>query len=133
MPIIVNLDVMMAKRHMGAGELAETIGITPANLSILKNNKAKAVRFSTLEALCKALDCQPADLLEYRLGIHQFPSQLIRQQGMDAVLIQQSDHLTGNRKIGIFDSVWKKKNGQALFPFPGMVSKATPHNSRLTA
>ena len=60
MPIIVNLDVMMAKRHMGAGELAETIGITPANLSILKNNKAKAVR------LCKALDCQPADLLEYR-------------------------------------------------------------------
>ena len=66
MPIIVNLDVMMATRHMGAGELAETIGITPANLSILKNNKAKAVRFSTLEALCKALDCQPADLLEYR-------------------------------------------------------------------
>ena len=66
MPIIVNLDVMMAKRYMGAGELAETIGITPANLSILKNNKAKAVRFSTLEALCKALDCQPADLLEYR-------------------------------------------------------------------
>ena len=66
MPIIVNLDVMMAKRHMGAGELAETIGITPANLSILTNNKAKAVRFSTLEALCKALDCQPADLLEYR-------------------------------------------------------------------
>ena len=65
MAIIVNLDVMMAKRHMGAGELAERIGITPANLSILKNIKAKAVRFSTLEALCKALDCQPADLLEY--------------------------------------------------------------------
>ena len=65
MAIIVNLDVMMAKRHMGAVELAERIGITPANLSILKNNKAKAVRFSTLEALCKALDCQPADLLEY--------------------------------------------------------------------
>lgn len=65
MAIIVNLDVMMAKRHIGAGELAERIGITPANLSILKNNKAKAVRFSTLEALCKALDCQPADLLEY--------------------------------------------------------------------
>ena len=65
MAIIVTLDVMMAKRHMGAGELAERIGITPANLSILKNNKAKAVRFSTLEALCKALDCQPADLLEY--------------------------------------------------------------------
>ena len=56
MPIVVNLDVMMARRHKGAGELAEEIGITPANLSILKNNKAKAVRFSTLEALCKALD-----------------------------------------------------------------------------
>ena len=65
MAIIVNLDVMMAKRRIGAGELAERIGITPANLSILKNNKAKAVRFSTLEALCKALECQPADLLEY--------------------------------------------------------------------
>ena len=65
MAIILNLDVMMAKRRIGAGELAERIGITPANLSILKNNKAKAVRFSTLEALCKALDCQPADLLEY--------------------------------------------------------------------
>ena len=59
MPIVVNLDVMMARRHKGAGELAEEIGITPANLSILKNNKAKAVRFSTLEALCRALDCQP--------------------------------------------------------------------------
>ena len=57
MPIVVNLDVMMARRHKGAGELAEEIGITPANLSILKNNKAKAVRFSTLEALCKAGVC----------------------------------------------------------------------------
>ena len=65
MPIVVNLDVMMARRHKGAGALAEEIGITPANLSILKNNKAKAVRFSTLEALCKALDCQPGELLEY--------------------------------------------------------------------
>ena len=65
MAIIVNLDVMMAKRRIGAGELAERIGITPANLSILKNNKAKAVRFSTLEALCKALDCKPADILDY--------------------------------------------------------------------
>ena len=64
MPIVVNLDVMIP-RHKGAGELAEEIGITPANLSILKNNKAKAVRFSTLEALCKALDCQPGELLEY--------------------------------------------------------------------
>ncbi len=66
MPIVVNLDVMMARRKIGAGELAEKIGITPANLSILKNQKAKAVRFSTLEELCRALDCQPGDLLEYR-------------------------------------------------------------------
>ena len=65
MPIVVNVDVMMAKRKMSAGELAENIGITPANLSILKNNKAKAIRFSTLEKLCEALDCQPSDLLEY--------------------------------------------------------------------
>ena len=65
MSIIVNLDVMMARRKISAGELAERVGITPANLSILKNNKAKAVRFSTLDALCRALDCQPADLLEW--------------------------------------------------------------------
>ena len=57
MPIVVNLDVMMAKRKVSAGDLAERVGITPANLSILKNNKARAVRFSTLEALCKALEC----------------------------------------------------------------------------
>ena len=65
MSIIVNIDVMMAKRKISAGELAEKIGITPANLSILKNNKAKAIRFSTLEALCKALECQPADIMEF--------------------------------------------------------------------
>jgi len=65
MPIIVNLDVIMAKRKISSGELSEKIGITPANLSILKNNKAKAVRFSTLEALCRELKCQPADILEY--------------------------------------------------------------------
>lgn len=65
MPIVVNIDVMMAKRKMSAGTLAEKIGITPANLSVLKNNKAKAVRFTTLYALCKALDCQPGDILEY--------------------------------------------------------------------
>lgn len=65
MPIIVNLDVMMAKRKISAGELAERIEITPANLSILKNNKAKAIRFSTLEAICKALHCQPGDVLAY--------------------------------------------------------------------
>ena len=66
MAILVNLDVMMAKRKVSAGELAERIGITPANLSILKNNKAKAIRFSTLELICRALDCQPADILEYK-------------------------------------------------------------------
>lgn len=65
MPIVVNLDVMMAKRKISAGELAERVDITPANLSILKNNKAKAVRFSTLEALCRELECQPGDVLEY--------------------------------------------------------------------
>ena len=65
MPIVVNLDVMMAKRKISAGELAERVDITPANLSILKNNKAKAVRFSTLEALCRELGCQPGDVLEY--------------------------------------------------------------------
>ncbi|MBR3418605.1 MAG: helix-turn-helix transcriptional regulator [Oscillospiraceae bacterium] len=65
MPIVVNLDVMMAKRKISAGELADRVDITPANLSILKNNKAKAVRFSTLEAICRELDCQPGDVLEY--------------------------------------------------------------------
>lgn len=66
MPIIVNLDVMMAKRKISLGDLAEKIDLTPANLSILKTGKAKAIRFSTLEAICKELDCQPGDLLEYR-------------------------------------------------------------------
>ena len=65
MPIIVNLDVMMARRKMSLNELAGKVDITLANLSILKTGKAKAVRFSTLEAICKALDCQPGDLLEY--------------------------------------------------------------------
>lgn len=66
MPIIVNLDIMMARRKISLNELSEKIGITPANLSILKTGKAKAIRFSTLEAICKELDCQPADLLEYK-------------------------------------------------------------------
>ena len=65
MPIVVNLDVMMAKRKMSLNELSAKVGVTLANLSILKTNKAKAVRFTTLEAICKALDCQPGDLLEY--------------------------------------------------------------------
>jgi putative transcriptional regulator len=65
MPIIVNLDVMMAKRKMSLNELSEKVDITLANLSILKTGKAKAIRFTTLEAICKALDCQPGDLLEY--------------------------------------------------------------------
>ena len=66
MPIIVNVDVMLARRKMSSGELAERIGISPTNLSILKTGKAKAVRFTALDALCKALDCQPGDILEYR-------------------------------------------------------------------
>ena len=66
MAIIVNLDVMMAKRKISAGDLANKIGILPANLSILKNQKAKAVRFSTLNDICQALSCQPGDILEYR-------------------------------------------------------------------
>ena len=65
MAIIVNVDVMLAKRKMTSNELAERVGITPANLSILKTNKAKAVRFSTLNKLCQALDCQPGDLLQF--------------------------------------------------------------------
>ncbi|GIJ97456.1 transcriptional regulator [Capnocytophaga stomatis] len=66
MPIIVNLDVMMAKRKISLNELSEKVGLTLSNLSILKTGKAKAIRFSTLEAICKALDCQPADILEYK-------------------------------------------------------------------
>ncbi len=66
MAIIVNLDVMMAKRKISSGELAEKIGITPANLSILKTGKARAIRFSTLESICRVLRCQPGDILEYR-------------------------------------------------------------------
>ena len=66
MPIIINIDVMLAKRKMSVTELAEKVGITMANLSILKNEKAKAIRLSTLDAICRALDCQPGDILEYR-------------------------------------------------------------------
>ncbi len=66
MSIIVNLDVMMAKRKISSNDLSEKIGITPSNLSILKKGKAKAIRFSTLEAICEALDCQPGDILEFR-------------------------------------------------------------------
>lgn len=64
--IVVNVDVMLAKRKMSVTELADKVGITMANLSILKNGKARAIRFSTLEAICKALDCQPGDILEYK-------------------------------------------------------------------
>ena len=72
MSIIVNVDVMMARRKMSSQDLAERIGITQANLSILKTGKAKAIRFSTLDAICKALDCQPGDILEYK---EEFPSE----------------------------------------------------------
>lgn len=68
MPIVVNLDVMMAKRKMSLNELSENVGLTLSNLSILKTGKAKAVRFSTLEAICEVLDCQPGDILEYTKG-----------------------------------------------------------------
>ena len=71
MPIVVNVDVMLARRKMASGELAEKVGISAANLSILKTGKAKAIRFTTLDALCKALDCQPGALLEYRDGEEQ--------------------------------------------------------------
>ena len=66
MAIIINLDIMMAKRKLSSGELAEKVGITQANLSILKTNKARAIRFSTLEKICEVLECQPGDILEYR-------------------------------------------------------------------
>lgn len=66
MAIIINIDIMLAKRKMSVTQLSEKVGITMANLSILKNGKAKAIRFSTLAAICKALDCQPGDILEYR-------------------------------------------------------------------
>ena len=66
--IVINLDVMMAKRKMSLGELSDKVGITLANLSILKNNKAKAVRFSTLDAICEALDCNVSDIIEYKKG-----------------------------------------------------------------
>ncbi|MFS0867360.1 helix-turn-helix domain-containing protein [Microbacterium sp. 179-B 1A2 NHS] len=68
MPIVVDIDVMLAKRKLSVGALAERIGITPANLAVLKNGRAKAVRFTTLEALCEALECQPADLLRWEPG-----------------------------------------------------------------
>jgi putative transcriptional regulator len=91
MPIIVNLDVMMAKRKISSGELAEKIGISPANLSILKTGKAKAIRFSTMEAICKALDCQPGDINEVnqRLisnGIVNLYNELEREKYMVGVL-----------------------------------------------
>lgn len=70
MAIIINIDVMLARRKMSVTELTEKVGITMANLSILKNGKAKAVRLSTLEAICRALDCQPGDILEYRPDSH---------------------------------------------------------------
>ena len=73
MPIVVNLDVMMARRKMSLSELAARVDLTLANLSILKNNHARAVRFSTLEALCRALDCQPGDILEYLPGEESCP------------------------------------------------------------
>jgi putative transcriptional regulator len=68
MPIVVDIDVMLARRKMSVGDLADRIGITPANLAVLKNGRARAVRFTTLDALCEALDCQPGDLLRWEAG-----------------------------------------------------------------
>jgi putative transcriptional regulator len=75
--IVVHIDVMLAKRKMSVTELADKVGITIANLSILKNGKARAIRFSTLEGICKALDCQPGDILEYRIDEERLPAQAI--------------------------------------------------------
>lgn len=80
MPIVVNLDVIMAKRKISAGDLANQIGITPANLSILKNNKAKAIRFSTLEAICRELRCQPGDILVYQSPSHDSYEELYQKE-----------------------------------------------------
>ena len=77
--IIVNLDVELAKKKMRSGELAERIGITPANLSVLKTGKAKAIRFTTLDAICKELNCQPGDILEYRPDEERMLLRLLRQ------------------------------------------------------
>lgn len=77
MPIVVDIDVMMAKRKMPAGVLAERIGITPANLAVLKNGRAKAVRFTTLAALCEVLDCQPGDLLRWEPGDGEAPDDML--------------------------------------------------------
>jgi putative transcriptional regulator len=77
MGIVINLDVMMAKCKISAGDLSARVGITPANLSILKNNKAKAIRFSTLEALCRELSCQPGDILEFKAETEKSPQPTI--------------------------------------------------------
>lgn len=74
MPIVVDLDVMLARRKMSVGDFAEAVGITPANVAVLKNNRARAVRFSTLDAICRVLDCQPADLLRWVPDADQPPS-----------------------------------------------------------
>lgn len=84
MPIIVNVDVMLARRKMSSQQLAAQIGITSANLSILKTNKARAIRFSTLEELCRALDCQPGDLLEYLPEPEEAPAAEDNREGASA-------------------------------------------------
>jgi putative transcriptional regulator len=89
MAIIINIDVMLAKRKMSVTELADKVGITMANISILKNGKARAIRLSTLEAICKALDCQPGEILEYRMdpaADRPLPAQRIRPAGNEAAM-----------------------------------------------
>ncbi|MBE6675962.1 MAG: helix-turn-helix transcriptional regulator [Ruminococcaceae bacterium] len=87
--IIINLDVMMAKRKMSLNELSEKVGITLANLSILKNNHAKAVRLSTLDALCRTLDCQPAEILEYVSDTEEENVQKVRSQVQNSAITQK--------------------------------------------
>lgn len=82
MPIVVDIDVMLARRKMSVGALAERVGVTPANLAVLKNGRAKAVRFSTLDALCEALDCQPGDILRWEQG--GTPSDEVASESTDA-------------------------------------------------
>ena len=100
MKIVVNLDVMMARRKMSLGELAQKVDITMANLSILKNNKARAIRFSTLEAICAALDCQPGDILEF-VPERGWWYLLDRQEDREGSMFQRSSF---NYTLAVYDS-----------------------------
>ena len=129
MPIIINLDVMMARRKIGLMELSEKIGISPANLSILKNNKAKAVRFSTLEALCRALDCQPADAAvgsiwrqcglveQFHMADSLFFDILVIAGGLFAVCIGRTAHWP-HRRLGRYFGIGRQAGIVGTFAVP---------------